>query len=521
VIFQLLGGIGLFLLGMVLLTDGLKAFAGDSLRQALLLFTGKPVTAFVSGFTVTSLVQSSSATTLATIGFVSAGLLTFPQAIGIVIGASLGTTSTGWIVSTIGLKFSIGAFALPLTGVGAFMRLMARGRWASLGLALAGFGLIFIGIDTLQAGMAGLAETIDLGAAAFQGFWGHFVLLFLGLVMTVVMQSSSAAMATTLAALHSGAIAFDQAASLAVGSAIGTTVTAAIAAIGATTPAKRTALAHITFNAATGFIAILLLPLFLMFFAWMEARTGEPSGAVSLALFHSSFILLGVLLFLPFTRPFARLIERMLPERGTLLTRHLDVSLYTVPSVAVEAGRNSLRAIAVEEMTAIETGLTGSGAVVGRGREERRQALEQARLFIAGIPLEAGNESIGEARICLFHALDHLTQWMEMRPREAAPEVRSAPELEKALALATEALQLAKTELGEQAESDNGALERLEVLAKEAAAYRREVRPRLLEAVSLGKRASTPTLRLLDHVRWLDGCVYHLSRASHYLRRGD
>jgi phosphate:Na+ symporter len=163
---QLLGGIGLFLLGMLLLTDGLKAAAGDALKRVLVRFTGRPVSAFFSGLTLTALVQSSSATTLATIGFVSAGLLTFAQAIGIVIGGSVGTTTTGWLVSLLGLKLSVGKLALPFIGVGALMRLMLKGRASPLGLALAGFGLIFVGIDLLQSGMGGAEGAPDIGEAS-------------------------------------------------------------------------------------------------------------------------------------------------------------------------------------------------------------------------------------------------------------------------------------------------------------------------------------------------------------------
>jgi len=172
-LFKLVGGIGLFLMGMVLLTDGLKSFAGDSLRRALVRFTGRPSKAFAAGAVATSLVQSSSATTVAVIGFVSAGLLTFPQAVGVVIGASLGTTSTGWIVSVLGLKVSVGLYALPLVGIGAFLRLLATGRWRSFGTALAGFGLIFIGIDTLQDAMGGLSGLFNLSQLPAVGVSRH------------------------------------------------------------------------------------------------------------------------------------------------------------------------------------------------------------------------------------------------------------------------------------------------------------------------------------------------------------
>ncbi|HNP52760.1 MAG TPA: Na/Pi symporter, partial [Nitrosomonas nitrosa] len=222
--FQLFGGIGLFLMGMVLLTDGLKAVAGDALRGALVRFTGTPYKAFVSGALVTLMVQSSTATTVTLIGFVSAGLLTFPQAVGVVLGASLGTTGTGWMVSMLGLKVSLGFYALPLVGIGALLRLLTHGRWRSSGLALAGFGLIFVGIDHLQNGMQVLAGAFDLTALPSTGVIGHLIATVIGVFMTVVMQSSSAAVATTLTALHANVINFEQAASLVIGAAIGTTI---------------------------------------------------------------------------------------------------------------------------------------------------------------------------------------------------------------------------------------------------------------------------------------------------------
>lgn len=160
ILFPFLGGIGLFLMGMSLLSQGLIAFAGNALKQSLIRFTGTPVKAFVSGTLATALVQSSSATTVTIIGFVSAGLITFSQAIGFVIGASLGNTGTGWIVATLGLKISLGYYTLPLIGIGAMMKVFSSGRAAHLGVALVGFGMIFLGLDTLQQGMQGVAAQL-------------------------------------------------------------------------------------------------------------------------------------------------------------------------------------------------------------------------------------------------------------------------------------------------------------------------------------------------------------------------
>ena len=174
-LFKLVGGIGLFMMGMTMLTDGIRGFSGEALRRTLVRFTGRPIKAFLTGALVTALVQSSSATIVMLIGFVSAGLLSFPQAVGVVIGASLGTTATGWIVSTVGLKISMGLYALPLVGGGAFLRYLSHGRVRSLGLALAGFGLIFLGIDTLQDGMSGLSKSISLAALPSHGLLSHML----------------------------------------------------------------------------------------------------------------------------------------------------------------------------------------------------------------------------------------------------------------------------------------------------------------------------------------------------------
>lgn len=201
---QLCGGIGLFLLGMTLMTDGLKDIAGESLRQWLGRFTGSPLKAMSSGIIFTLIVQSSTATTLATIGFVSAGILTFAQSVGVIIGANIGTTSTGWMVAALlGVKFSIGQFALPLITAGALLKILAQGRLALTGLVIAGFGLIFFGIELLQVAMSSLANRIDLSIFSTQNFFSKLLLVLIGLVMTVILQSSSAAITTTITALAS------------------------------------------------------------------------------------------------------------------------------------------------------------------------------------------------------------------------------------------------------------------------------------------------------------------------------
>lgn len=506
---------------MMLLSDGLKSFAGDSLRRALLRFTAKPRHAFASGALVTALVQSSSATTLATIGFVSAGLLGFNQAVGLVMGASLGTTSTGWLVSLFGLKFSIVNIALPLIGCAAFVRLLARGRLASLGLALAGFGLIFVGIDLLQKGMAGLAAQVDLSALPLGGLSGHLIMMAIGIVLTILLQSSSAAVATTLAALHSGAIAFEQAAPLVIGAAIGTTVSAGMAAIGASVGAKRTALAHVLFNLFTGLVAVLLLPLFLLGLGWAQENLGLERGAVSLAAFHTSFIAIGVVMFLPFIRPFSRMIERIIPETGPRLTRHLDPSVLKIPSVAMEAVRGCLRESAVLLFALLEERLVDHAA--NREMEDNAQqihtALRDVSEFIGQIP-QVEHEVPGTyLRRDSFHAIDHLTQLLPCVTQHHLPVLTDS--LGEAAADCRRSLAAARRFLAPPAGTtpDPAAPEAIERTSTALAAWRKLERLKLLESPASGALHARESIKLLDTIRWIDVIAYHSWRIAFYLRK--
>lgn len=516
-IFKLVGGIGLFLLGMVLLTDGLKAFAGDALRRALVRFTGTPLKAFGSGALVTAMVQSSSATTVTVIGFVSAGLLSFPQAVGVVMGASLGTTGTGWIVAVLGLKVSLGFYALPLVGLGAFLKLLGHGGMKSLGLALAGFGLIFIGIETLQAGMQGLSGVFNLARLPAGGLWGHVLAMVIGIVMTIIMQSSSAAVATTLTALHSGAINFEQAASLVIGAAVGTTVTGALAAIGGSVPAKRTALAHVLFNLATGVIAVVLLPVFLWGIGLAQKHAGLDAGATSLAAFHTAFIALGVAIFLPFAHPFARWIERQLPDKGPTLTQHLDATLLHAPAVALEATRRALSETATELFAAVRVIVAGEA---GRNEDNRQaqiqHALERIQEFFARIPPVNEDEPLSQSRVAQLHAIDHLTRLQaHLHPETNVQSVLREARVRPLAAQGRNILELGEAGLKGRPSADW--LAQVERAAARLAERRRQERPAVLKQTADGQGEPIKALEILDAMRWLDRVGYHTWRICNYL----
>lgn len=513
---QLLGGIGLFLLGVFLLSDGLKTAAGDSLRRILLRFTGRPSAAFVSGAGITMLAQSSSATTLATIGFVSAGVLTFSQAIGIVMGASLGTTSTGWLISLVGMKFGIGKLAFPLVGLGALARLVSHGRNAAIALAVAGFGLMFVGIDILQSGMVSLSETFSPDSLPHGTLTGRVLLVGIGIVLTVVTQSSAAAVATTLAAFHTGMIDLEQGTSLIIGASIGTTSTSALAAIGATTPAKRTALAHILFSVAAGVLAFAILPVFVWSVKQAEQSLGSQFGAVILAAFHSGFTLIAALLILPGVKRFSSIVERLVPERGPALTRHLDSSLIEIPEVAIEAVRRTLMDVSAEVLEEIERRLRGATPSRPDRMDAALAALKETRRFLGTVSFSTSGPGQLSARVSIIHALDHLNQLMVIVKNNFNPSLLNGEQrLQEPKRMVLEMVETAAATLRRQAPApERGKVQGISLALAER---RRTERAALLEESAHGTVEPGQALYTLDGLRWFDAVGYHTWRALHHL----
>ena len=325
---SIVGGVGLFLLGMAVMTDGLKALAGTALKTVMEKAAATPLLGTFWGAVITLIVQSSSATTMTTIGLVSAGLLTFPQGLSLVFGANIGTTGTGWLVAAFGVRISLTAAALPIVFVGALLKVVGRGRLAAAGSAIAGFALILVGLSTLQQGMGGLAESLhpsDLptitnaaGAITLAGMANVLLLVVVGALMTTVMQSSTAAIAVTLSALYAGAVGLDQALALVIGQNIGTATSSAVAAIGASSTAKRLAVAYIAFKLVAALIAIALFP-FVTPLIVRASQTIDSTGL--LAAYHTAYNVVGVAVLLPLMGPFTRLIERFVPERGSPFTK--------------------------------------------------------------------------------------------------------------------------------------------------------------------------------------------------------
>jgi len=339
---QLVGGIGLFLLGMQLMSIGLKQAAGRSLKRALEAATKSKLRGLLSGTLITAAVQSSSAVTVATLGFVNAGLLTLGQSIAVIYGCNIGTTMTGWLVALIGFKIKISAFALPMIGVGMVARTLSKnGRMGHFGTALAGFGLFFIGLDFLRGSFDGISEQVPLNAIG-SGPLALTLFVLAGFVLTFLMQASAAVMAIALSLVHTGSITLSAAAALVIGANVGTTTTALLASIGATPSAKRISAAHVLFNLLTGAVGLVFLTLLA---GWLDRLDPQRFDLVSLlALFHTLFNLTGVAMIWPLTdRMEAFLLKRFRSlEEDEARPRYLDANILTTPSLAIEAMNREL-----------------------------------------------------------------------------------------------------------------------------------------------------------------------------------
>lgn len=515
-----LGGIGCFLLAMSLLVEGLKALAGGALRRVLTSAVRGPVSGFITGVSVTALLQSSSATTVATIGFVSAGLLTFTQSIGVVLGANVGTTSTSWLVATLGLRLSISAVSLPILAAGALLRLLGRGRLSDAGTALAGFGLLFLGIGLLEEGMASLvAGTAVDSLPLASSLEGRALLVGGGFVMTVILQSSSAAIATTMVALASGGLGFEQSAAIVIGANVGTTVTAVFAAFGSSVSAYRTAIVHVLFNVTVAVAAFALLPQL----ATISVRAGEwlvPSSLpVSLAVFHTMVKLAGSAVFLPLTVPLAGLLVRVLPEREDDLTRHLDRTVVTVGPVANEALRRTI-AMAFSDVARVLSSCLREHRAIGKPLDRVRGALPKASAFAAqvGQHEQSVKESIEHARS--LHALDHLVRMLGVLRGDELVRTMS---YERGLEPQRQAL-LAVIDRVAAWEDPNAIKDDVEVLAAHSAAIaslRKKYRVAVLNEAAKGVIDPDLALVRLDASRALDQIGYQCWRAANHLGGTD
>ncbi len=372
-IFGTVGGLGLFLFGMSLMSEGLKKAAGQRLKNILESMTKRAPVAFLVGAGVTALVQSSSATTVMVVGFVNAGLLTLKQAIAVVIGTNVGTTATAWLVSISGIgALKISAYALPLVGVGFLMGALGKTRRAkNIGQIMLGFGILFLGVDFMKGAFAdirGSTQVQDL----FQTLATYPVLAILaGAVMTMLLQSSSAAIAIVQAMAMGGAFGGDWQRAVGVvvpfviGSNIGTTITAQLAALQANLNSRRTAWAHTMFNLIGAVLALpfVYMGMFAGLVRWIAPWSGSADNLVwDIALAHLFFNLVNSLIFLPLTGVLERIVVRLVPGRKSDLAVRpviLENHLLDTPSIALAQAKREIIRMAKTAKRALRRSVDG------------------------------------------------------------------------------------------------------------------------------------------------------------------
>lgn len=366
ILFSVVGGLGIFLVGMRYMSDGLQAVAGERLRKMIGIATDNRIMGLFVGILVTCIVQSSSITTVMVVGLVNSGFMTLMQAIGVIFGANVGTTITGWI-----LVLDIGKYGLPILGLFAFFYLFAKNdRIRYLGMAMMGIGMIFFGLELMKNGFVPLRKD-EAFCAWFHAFEatsypGVIKCVLVGCVLTLILQSSSATLGITMGLASSGVIPFHTAAALVLGENIGTTITAYLATLGATNTAKRAAWAHIMFNVLGTTWFVILFPVMTRLVIHLTGH--DPNAMVlqdgqetypyimrAIATVHSGFNIVNSILFLPLAGVLAWIVERIIPDKGQKeihrLT-YLDVRNALSPALGIVQSREQIHVMgeATEKM---------------------------------------------------------------------------------------------------------------------------------------------------------------------------
>lgn len=355
-------GVALFLFGMLCMEQGFKAYSGGALQRMLSASTDRLWKSLSFGIVATTVMQSSSLVSVITISFMSAELIGLRQGIGIIFGANLGTTTGAWVVAGFGLTVKLSAYALPMLVFGVLFLMQSSKKLKGIGWILVGIGFLFLGIHYMKEGFATYSEHIDLTQYAMTGIAGLLVFTLIGGVATVVMQSSHATLTLIITALAAGQISYENALALAIGANIGTTITAILGAIGANVAGKRLAGAHLIFNLVTGLAALLLIQGLVAAVDLLGSWLGiaADNHTLKLALFHTLFNLLGIMLMLPLVNVLVNWLERHLKEDNVHRDkpRFLSDASLALPQVALQAATKETRHLFSNAFTLIAHGMS-------------------------------------------------------------------------------------------------------------------------------------------------------------------
>mgnify|MGYP001066702102 CR=1 FL=1 len=334
-------GVAIFLFGMLSLEEGFKTFTAGTLEKILKASTNSVAKSMTFGFVATSILQSSSLISVITISFLSAGLLELASGIGIIFGANLGTTTGAWLVAGFGLKVNLSAYAMPMLVFGIILIFQRGKSLKGAGYVLAGLGFLFLGIHYMKEGFDSFGQNIDLARYSMTGYAGVLAFTGIGIAATVVMQSSHAMLVLILAALATQQISYENALALAIGSNVGTTVTAIIGSLGASTEGKRLALAHLVFNVVTAVLAIVGIYQLMAAVAWISVHLGIAADnyTLQLAVFHSLFNLIGIVIMLPLLGALVRFVEKLIVPEQVEIERpiYLSTASLDIRDAAIEA----------------------------------------------------------------------------------------------------------------------------------------------------------------------------------------
>ncbi len=399
---EIAAGVAIFLFGMTALEEGFQVLTGGTLERLLRASTNRLWKSLTFGFCTTAIVQSSSLVTLLSITFLSAGMISLAAGIGIIFGSNIGTTTGAWLIAGVGLKVDIAAYAMPMLVLGVVLSMQSDRTLRGIGFVLAGIGFVFLGIAYMKSGFDGLQSTLDLSQFAMTGFAGVLVYTLVGIVATVIMQSSHAALMIGITALAAGQITYENSLAIAIGSNIGTTVTAMIGAMKANTAGKRLALAHLIFNLVVGTLAIILIEPLRDLVDWIsDAISIAPDNyTLKFAVFHTLFNVIGVALMAPLIQQLIRLLKWFVPDAIPDVSQPQflnDVALEH-PDAAVEALINEIAHLYDNAFEVMAVGLGLSGDAI-----RSPQSVEE--LALVAQPATAPDlQDLYERRVKSLHA---------------------------------------------------------------------------------------------------------------------
>ena len=413
-------GVALFLFGMLCMEQGFKAYSGGTLQRVLTRSTDRLWKSLTFGMVSTTLMQSSSLVSVITISFLSAQLIGLAEGIGIIFGANLGTTTGAWIVAGFGLKVNLSAYALPILVFGVVFLMQSSQRIKGLGWILVGIGFLFLGIHYMKEGFAAYSQHIDLTQYAMTGIAGLQVFTLIGIVATVIMQSSHATLTLIITALAVGQITYENALALAIGANVGTTITAILGSLSANISGKRLAAAHLVFNLVTAMVALLFMQPLLSAVDVISSWVGiaETDHTLKLAVFHTLFNLLGVLLMLPFINTLVTWLERRLREEKVERDRprYLSEASLALPDVALTAVTKETQHLFRNAFTVIAHGISLRRASI-TGDEDLWQLVETPGKIIT---LDLDDQYVRNIKDIYSANIEFLSRAQAEAPREYA-----------------------------------------------------------------------------------------------------